>query len=108
MNAVTPLIGIIVLCLALTANFFRTAWKLGILRSFGRRQPLNWRAWIAGALAACLPMSGAMAAMVIIPETGADDVVQIGAAELAIQLALAGLVFHWLNDKVLHWGKNPK
>ena len=104
MHAATALIGTIVLCLALTANFFRTAWRLGILRAFGRKA-LSWRTWIAGALAACLPVSGAMAAMVIIPSDGPDSILPISAAELAVQLAAAGMVMHLINDKLMHWGK---
>ncbi len=104
MNPVTPFIGIIVLCAALTVNFFRAAWKLGILRAFGRRQSIRWRTWVAGALAACLPFSGAMAAMVIVPAADISNTVPISALDLSWQLALAGLIIHLLNDKLMHWG----
>ncbi len=104
MNPVTPFIGIIVLCVALTVNFFRAAWKLGILRAFGRRKTVRWRTLIAGALAACLPFTGAMAAMLIVPAADGSNTVPISALDLSWQLALAGLVIHLVNDKLMHWG----
>ncbi|HET8869747.1 MAG TPA: hypothetical protein VFM48_04830 [Aquabacterium sp.] len=104
MNPVAPFIGVVVLTVALTINFFRAAWKLGILRAFGRRRSLRWRAWIAGALAACLPFSGAMAAMLAIPANDATNTVPISAIDLTWHLVAAGFIVHLVNDKLMHWG----
>ncbi|MDE1997669.1 MAG: hypothetical protein KGI91_00165 [Burkholderiales bacterium] len=104
MNPVAPFLGVIVLSVALTVNFFRAAWKLGILRAFGRRRHLRWRTWIAGALAACLPFSGAMAAVLAIPAADTTNTIPISPLDLTWHLAAAGFVVHLVNDKLMHWG----
>lgn len=103
MNALAPLIGVLVLSIVLVVNFFHAAWRLGMLRAFGRRRHLSWRALTAGSLAACLPFAGAVIALTLIPaDNGAD--IAAAAAPLAVQLALAGLVIHLLNDQLVQWG----
>ena len=46
------------------------AWRMGILRSFGRRHPISWRTLAAGAMAACLPFIGVLLTLALVP---ADD-----------------------------------
>ena len=58
MHPLSPLFGVAILALVLTANYFRTAWRLGILRAFGRRAPLSNRTLLAGSVAAVLPSWG--------------------------------------------------
>ena len=86
MNAFAPLIGVMVLSFVLVTNFFVAAWRLGVLRAFGRRHHLNWRALTAGSLAACLPFAGAILALMLIPSDNGVDI-SLSAAQLAIQLA---------------------
>ena len=102
MDALAPLIGVLIMSIALIGNFFFTAWKLGILRAFGRRRVLSWRVLAAGTLSACLPFAGAMITLAAIP---ADDGVKVAmnAAQLALELALTGFVLHWLNDQIVSW-----
>lgn len=102
MDALAPLIGVLVMSIALIGNFFFTAWKLGILRAFGRRHVLNWRVLAAGALTACLPLAGAMITLAAIP---ADDGVKVAmsAAQLACELGLTGFVLHLVNDQIVNW-----
>ncbi|WP_290872480.1 hypothetical protein [Aquabacterium sp.] len=106
MNALAPLFGVLVLSGVLVVNFFRAAWRLGILRAFGRRHPLRWRALAAGALAACLPLVGALIALVLIPADNGmalDD----SPASLALELAGSGWLMHLLNDHLVIWGGPP-
>jgi hypothetical protein len=106
MNALAPLIGVLVLSIVLVTNFFRAAWRLGILRAFGRRCHLRWRALAAGSLAACLPIVGALLALTLIPaDNGVDLAGEAGV--LAFELALAGFVMHLLNDHLVDWGRAP-
>jgi hypothetical protein len=100
MNSLTPLVGVVVLSGLLTTNFFRAAWQLGMLRAFGRRQPLRWRAVAAGTLAACLPFAGAMLAMMLIPADGGS----VHASSLALEFAGSGWAMHLLNDRLIAWG----
>ena len=88
--------------IALIGNFFFTAWKLGILRSFGRRRPLSWRVLAAGAMSACLPFAGALITLAAIP---ADDGMKVAmnAAQLAFELGLTGFVLHLVNDQIVQW-----
>ena len=101
MDALAPLIGVLIMSIALIGNFFFTAWKLGILRAFGRRRVLSWRVLAAGTLSACLPFAGAIT-LAAIP---ADDGVKVAmnAAQLALELALTGFGLHWLNDQIVSW-----
>ena len=102
MDALAPLFGVLIMSIALIGNFFFTAWKLGILRAFGRRHPLSWRVLAAGSLSACLPMVGVLITLAAIP---ADDGVKVAmnAAQLALELALTGFGLHWLNDQIVSW-----
>ena len=102
MDALAPLIGVLIMSIALIGNFFFTAWKLGILRAFGRRRVLSWRVLTAGTLSACLPFAGAMITLAAIP---ADDGVKVAmsAAQLALELALTGFVLHLVNDQLVNW-----
>jgi hypothetical protein len=104
MNALAPLLGVLVLSVVLVINFFRAAWRLGILRAFGRRCHLRWRALAAGAAAACLPVAGALLALSLIP---ADNGIDLAgeAGFLAAQLALSGFFMHVLNDHLVVWGR---
>jgi len=106
MNALAPLIGVLVLSIVLVANFFRAAWRLGILRAFGRRHHLRWRAWLAGAVAACLPIVGALLALTLIPGDNGVDLAG-EAASIALQLSVCGFVMHVLNDQLVAWGRTP-
>lgn len=103
MNALAPLIGVLVLSLVLVANFFRAAWRLGILRAFGRRREIRWRVLAAGAGAACLPLAGALLALVLIPSDNGVDL-SLSAGQLSVQLASSGLLMHIANDKLVAWG----
>ncbi|RZL09800.1 MAG: hypothetical protein EOP40_08645 [Rubrivivax sp.] len=98
----SALFGVALLSGVLTTNYFRTAWRLGLLRAFGRRHPVSWRTIGAGTMAACLPFAGAMLALTLIPT---DDTGQahVDAAVLALQLAGCGLVMHLLNDALVAW-----
>jgi hypothetical protein len=106
MNALAPLVGVLILSVVLLVNFFRAAWRLGILRAFGRRHPLRWRTIAAGTMAACLPMAGALIALTLIPSDNGIDLAS-SAAPLAIELALSGLVMHLINDHLVNWGRVP-
>lgn len=107
MDALAPLIGVMIMSIMLVVNFFRAAWQLGILRAFGRRHPLTWRALAAAALAACLPMLGVLLTLTLVP---ADDGLKVAleATELAVQLATCGFVMHLLNDQLTAWGRTPR
>lgn len=107
MHPLTALFGVAVLSGVLTTNYFRTAWRLGILRAFGRRHPLSWRTIGAGTVAACLPFAGAMLALTFIP-TSETGHVQSSAAQLALQLAGCGLIMHIVNDALVRWGAPPR
>ncbi len=96
MNALAPLIGVLVLSIVLVANFFRAAWRLGILRAFGRRHHLRWRALLAGALLALTLIPG---------DNGVDLAGE--AASIAMQLSICGFVMHVLNDQLVAWGRTP-
>ncbi len=104
MNAFAPLIGVLVLSFVLVTNFFTAAWRLGILRSFGRRRHLTWQTFWAGAMAACLPFAGAVLALVLIPSDNGEDI-SLLAGQLAFELSMCGLVMHVLNDKIVAWGR---
>jgi len=106
MNALAPLIGVMVLSIVLVTNFFNAAWRLGILRAFGRRHPITWQTLAAGTLAACLPFAGAMLTLEMIPSDNAFDL-STSAGQLAVQLAFCGLLMHILNDKLVAWGRSP-
>jgi hypothetical protein len=104
MNAFAPLIGVMVLSFVLVTNFFVAAWRLGVLRAFGRRSKLSWRTLTASSLAACLPFAGAILALTLIPSDSGVDI-SLSAAQLAIQLAGSGLVMHLINDQLVLWGR---
>lgn len=106
MNAFAPLIGVMVLSFVLVTNFFVAAWRLGVLRAFGRRHHLNWRTLTASSLAACLPFAGAILALTLIPSDNGVDI-SLSAAQLAVQLAGGGLVMHLINDQLVVWGRMP-
>ncbi len=103
MHPLCPLIGVLILSAVLTTNYFRTAWRLGILRAFGRRATLNWRVLTAGCLAGCLPFIGSVLALSIVP-AGASGTIEASALGLAMEMSLCGLVMHALNDVVMAWG----
>lgn len=96
MNSLTSMLGVVILSGVLTTNFFRAAWRLGMLRAFGRRHTLRWRALAAGTLAACLPFAGAMVGLMLIPGDSAGT--------LALQLAGSGWAMHLVNDQLIAWG----
>jgi hypothetical protein len=104
MNALAPLLGVMILSVVLVANFFTAAWRLGILRAFGRRRQISWRTLAAGAMAACLPFAGAIMALMMIPSDNAVDVSQ-AAGQLAVQLSVSGLMMHLINDQLITWGR---
>ena len=104
MNALAPLIGVMVLSLVLVTNFFNAAWRLGVLRAFGRRRPIAWHTLAAASVAACLPFAGAILALELIPSDNAVDL-SMSAGQLAVQLAFSGLLMHVLNDKLVAWGR---
>lgn len=104
MNALAPLIAVMILSVVLVTNFFLAAWRLGILRSFGRRHPISWHTVAAGTVAACLPFAGVLVALTIIPADNSVDISQ-SAAQLAVQLAICGLVMHVANDQIVAWGR---
>ena len=106
MNALAPLLGVLVMSVVLVGNFFHAAWKLGVLRSFGRRHPVSWRTLAAATMAACLPMVGVLLTLALVP---ADDgaAVAMDAAELALELAGCGLITHLLNDQIMAWATAP-
>ncbi|MFT3856268.1 MAG: hypothetical protein QM742_01720 [Aquabacterium sp.] len=93
-----------ILSVVLVTNFFLAAWRLGILRSFGRRHPISWHTVTAGAMAACLPFAGALLALILIPADNSADIAQ-AAASLAVQLAFSGLLMHVANDQIVAWGR---
>ena len=106
MDALAPLIGVLIMSTVLVANFFRTAWVLGVLRAFGRRGVLAWRTLAAAAMAACLPMIGAVATLGLVP---ADNGVRVAshAVALAVQLGAVGLILHTVNDVIMAWCQAP-
>ena len=104
MNALAPLVGVLVLSIVLTVNFFRAAWRLGMLRAFGRRHALSHRALVAGIAAACLPIVGALLALTLIPGDNVSNLAD-EAGFLAAQLALSGLAMHLVNDRLVQWGR---
>lgn len=103
MHPLSALFGVALLSGVLTTNYFRTAWRLGLLRAFGRRHPVSWRTLGAATLAACLPFAGAMLALTMIP-TDDTGQVPVDAALLALQLTACGLALHLLNDLLVAWG----
>lgn len=103
MHPLAPLIGVLILSGVLTVNYFRTAWRLGILRAFGRRARLNWRVIIAGCVAACLPVAGALIALTLMPTDVAGNI-QASPLKLAAEMAFCGWVMHLLNDAIVQWG----
>lgn len=104
MDPLIPLIGVAILALILTANYFISAWRMGILRAFGRRHALSWRTLIAGSVAGCLPFAVVMVALAIVP-SGAPTEADGSAAILALQLSLCGFTAHVLNDLLVNWGR---
>ncbi len=106
MNALAPLLGVLIMSALLVGNFFRAAWKLGILRSFGRRHPISWRTLAAGAMAACLPLAGVMLTLVLVPSDNDADIA-MSATQLAIELAGSGFLMHLLNDQIMLWAIAP-
>jgi hypothetical protein len=103
MDPLSPLFGVAILALILTGNYFYSAWRMGILRAFGRRHPLGWRTLIAGSVAGCLPFAVVMVALMIVPGEASTDV-DGAAAMLALQLSLCGFTAHVLNDLLVSWG----
>lgn len=102
MDSLTSLFGVVILSGVLTTNFLRAAWRLGMLRAFGRRHTLRWRALAAGTLAACLPFAGAMVGLMLIPADNAAPTTS--AAMLALELAGSGWAMHVVNDRLIAWG----
>ena len=107
MNAFAPLLAVMILSVVLVTNFFLAAWRLGILRSFGRRHPISWHTVTAGAVAACLPFAGALLALTLIPADNSVDISQ-SAVKLALQLAFCGLLMHVANDQIVAWGRGKR
>lgn len=103
MHPLSPLFGVAILAGVLTTNYFRTAWRLGILRAFGRRATLSNRTLIAGCAAALLPLIGSLVAMGLIPTSDTGEI-QSTAFQLAIHMALCGLIMHEANDAIVRWG----
>jgi len=103
MHPLSPLFGVVILAGVLTTNYFRTAWRLGILRAFGRRAPLSNRTLLAGCVAACLPFVGAVVAISLIP-VGESGEIRSTAFQLAVHMALCGLIMHEANDAIVRWG----
>jgi hypothetical protein len=103
MHPLSPLFGVAILAGVLTTNYFRTAWRLGILRAFGRRARLSNRTIVAGCAAACLPFIGAMVALCLIP-VGETGEIRSTAFQLAVHMALCGLIMHEANDAIVRWG----
>jgi hypothetical protein len=105
MNAFAPLLAVLILSIVLVTNFFFAAWRLGILRAFGRRHPISWHTVAAGTFAACLPFAGALLALALIPADNGVDISQ-SAGQLALQLAFCGLLMHLANDQLVAWGRH--
>jgi len=103
MTPISSLIGVLVLAVVLLTNYFRAAWKLGILKAFGRRSMVSWRTLIAATAAGCLPFIGCMVAMVMLPAPVAGEIPD-NAGLLAVQLSASGLLMHLINDKLMLWG----
>jgi hypothetical protein len=103
MHPLSPLFGVAILAGVLTTNYFRTAWRLGILRAFGRRAPLSNRTILAGCAAGCLPFIGAMVALALI-QVGETGEIRSTAFQLAMHMALCGLIMHEANDAIVRWG----
>lgn len=103
MDDLRPLSGVAILALVLTGNYFLTAWRMGILRAFGRRQHLSCRTVLAGSMAGCLPLAGSLVALSLMP-SGAPGEAEVSALLLALQLSLCGLVTHMINDALVQWG----
>jgi hypothetical protein len=106
MDDIRPLFGVAILALVLTGNYFLTAWRMGILRAFGRRHSLSCRMLLAGSLAGCLPLVGSLVALSIMP-SGAAGEPEISALLLTLQLSLCGLSMHLANDALVQWGMAP-
>ena len=103
MHPLSPLFGVAILSGVLTFNYFRTAWRLVILRAFGRQAPLSKRTLVAGSVAALLPVVGALVALGLVP-VGESGEVKSTAFQLAMHMALCGLVMHEANDAIVRWG----
>lgn len=103
MDDIRPLFGVAILALVLTGNYFLTAWRMGILRAFGRRHHLSCRTLLAGSVAGCLPLVGSLVALSIMP-SGAPGEPETSALLLALQLSLCGLSMHVINDALVQWG----
>jgi hypothetical protein len=103
MHPLCPLIGVLILSAVLTANYFRTAWRLGILRAFGRRASLSWRVVTAGCVAGCLPFAGSILALSLMP-VGMDGDIDTTALGLAMEMSMCGLLMHAINDVLIDWG----
>lgn len=103
MHPLSPFFGIAVLSGLLAANYVRATWRLGILACFVRRQPLHWRTRMAATLAGCLPVTGALLALALVP-IGEHGEVHSTAGQLALMLSGCGLAMHLINDALVAWG----
>lgn len=103
MHPLSLFFGVAVLTGILAVNYLRTTLRLGILRAFARRQPVSRRTVMAGSLAGCLPFTGAMLALMLVP-TGDHGEIQSTASQLALLLSVCGLIMHVANDALVRWG----
>lgn len=103
MHPLSPLFGVAVLAGVLTANYLRTAWRLGLLRALGRRDCLSQRTLAANCIAAVLPLIGALVAFSLVPTADTGEV-RSTAFQLAMHIALCGLIMHEANDAIIRWG----
>lgn len=96
-----PLIGALVLAVALTANFFRAFWRMDLQRTRStQRIPTTRRQVIACAVSGSLPLMGALVLLMVAdrPWTPAD------APALAACCALLGWTLHLIMDNIMTWG----
>jgi hypothetical protein len=103
MHPLSPLFGVAILAGVLTANYLRTAWRLGLLRALGSPGPLRQRTLAANCIAAVLPLIGAVVAFSLVP-TGDTGEIRSTAFQLAAHIALCGLIMHEANDAIIRWG----
>lgn len=95
-----PLIGALVLAIALTANYFLAFWRMDLSRPKQLRARTPRRQVIACAASAVLPLVGALLPLSLagLPWTTAD------APMLAVACAGAGFALQLLMDRLMVWG----
>lgn len=103
MHPLSPLFGVAILAGVLAANYLRTAWRAGLLHTLGSRDGWTQRTLAAHCIAATLPLIGALVAFSLVPTADTGEV-RSTAFQLAMHIALCGLVMHEANDAIIRWG----